>query len=142
MGFISTTISPVKHKKISEKRAEVFMERSVRYAVILERLISHEGTYPPIGRSLAYRIGAFQTLSQMALMKKLPEKVKPAQVRCALTTLIKNQMNAPDTFDDKGWLRIGLYASQLCAGETYKYNMYGKSIFMFRRVTSFGITGF
>jgi hypothetical protein len=34
-------------------------ERAQRYAQIQERLISPEGTYPPIGRSLAYRFGAF-----------------------------------------------------------------------------------
>jgi hypothetical protein len=109
----------VKHKAINEKRADTFMNRSVRYAAILERLISPDGTYPPIGRSLAYRMGAFQTLSQMALMKKLPANVKPAQVRCALTALIERQMNASGTFEDNGWLKIGLYGSQLCAGETY-----------------------
>ncbi|MDR1098779.1 MAG: DUF2264 domain-containing protein [Tannerella sp.] len=116
-----TDISAVllRHGKISEKRVETLMARSVRYAAILERLISPEGTYPPVGRSLAYRMGAFQTLAQMALMKKLPEAVKPAQVRCALTALIKRQMSAPGTFDGNGWLRIGLYGSQLCAGETY-----------------------
>jgi hypothetical protein len=108
-----------KHKKIDEKRAETFMKRSIRYAVILERLISSDGTYPPVGRSLAYRMGAFQTLSQMALMKKMPEIVKPAQIRCALTALMKRQMSVPGTFDDNGWLKIGLYGSQLCVGETY-----------------------
>ena len=34
------------------------LERVVRYATIQERLISPEGTYPAIGRSLAYRFGA------------------------------------------------------------------------------------
>lgn len=109
----------VKHKKMNEKRAETYMKRSTRYAAVLERFISPEGTYPPIGRSLAYRMGAFQVLSQMSLLKKLPDEVKPAQVRCALTAVMKKQMTAPDTFDENGWLRIGMYGSQLCAGETY-----------------------
>ena len=39
--------------------------RAKRYAAIQERLISPEGTFPPIGRSLAYRFGAFQLLGQM-----------------------------------------------------------------------------
>ncbi len=108
-----------KHKKMDEQRAETFMKRSVRYAAILERLISPEGTYPAIGRSLAYRMGAFQSLSQIALLKKLPEEVKPAQVRCALTAVMKKQMTASGTFDENGWLKIGMYGSQLCAGETY-----------------------
>ena len=41
--------------------------RATRYAAVLERMISPEGTFPPIGRSLAYRFGAFQHLSLMAL---------------------------------------------------------------------------
>lgn len=109
----------VKHKKMNEQRAETYMKRSVRYAAVLERFISPEGTYPPIGRSLAYRMGAFQVLSQMSLLQKLPNEVKPAQVRCALTAVMKKQMTAPETFDGNGWLRIGMYGSQLCAGEKY-----------------------
>ena len=37
--------------------AEV-LKRAQRYAAIQERLISPEGTYPAVGRSLAYRFGA------------------------------------------------------------------------------------
>jgi len=34
------------------------LQRARRYAAIQERMISPEGTFPPIGRSLAYRFGA------------------------------------------------------------------------------------
>ena len=60
-------------------------ERAARYAAIQERLISPEGTFPAIGRSLAYRFGAFHLLAQSALRRALPEGVSPAQVRGALT---------------------------------------------------------
>jgi hypothetical protein len=93
--------------------------RAQRYAAIQERLISPEGTYPPIGRSLAYRFGAFQVLSKFALMKSLPAEISPAQVRCALFTLIKKQIEAPGTFTSDGWLKIGLYGSQPEIGERY-----------------------
>lgn len=63
-----------------------------RYGGILERLISPEGTFPPIGRSLPYRVGAFQHLAQMALQKNLPEGIAPEQVRCALTAVIRRMM--------------------------------------------------
>jgi hypothetical protein len=109
----------VQHDKLSENRYQHILKHSVRYAAILERLISPEGAYPPIGRSLAYRMGAFQSLSQMALLKKLPEGVSPAQVRCALTELMKRQMTAPGTFDENGWLKIGFCGSQPDVGETY-----------------------
>ncbi len=95
------------------------LKRSQRYAAVQERLISPEGTYPPIGRSLAYRFGAFQLLSQIAFMKALPEGIEPQQVRAALYTLIKRQAEAPGTFDKDGWLRIGLYGHQPGIGEVY-----------------------
>ena len=54
----------LKEAELDEKEefGEV-LSRAQRYAAIQERLISPEGTYPPIGRSLAYRFGAFQLLS-------------------------------------------------------------------------------
>jgi hypothetical protein len=95
------------------------LNRAKRYAAIQERLISPEATYPPIGRSLAYRFGAFQLLSKMALMHALPKEVTPQQVRCALYAVIKKQIEAPNTFDKNGWLQIGLYGHQPDVGETY-----------------------
>jgi hypothetical protein len=100
-------------------RYNIFLERAQRYAEIQERLISPEGTFPPIGRSLGYRTGVFQHLAHMAEMEKLPEKLKPAQVREALFKLITNQMNAPNTFDKDGWLNIGFYGDQVSIGEPY-----------------------
>ncbi|WP_337031159.1 DUF2264 domain-containing protein [Paenibacillus illinoisensis] len=93
--------------------------RATRYAAVLERMISPEGTFPPIGRSLAYRFGAFQHLSLMALREELPVEVEPAQVRCALTAVIQRQIQMPGTFDDAGWLRIGFAGSQSEIGEAY-----------------------
>lgn len=93
--------------------------RATRYAAVLERMISPEGTFPPIGRSLAYRFGAFQHLSLMALREELPVEVEPAQVRCALTAVIQRQIQMPGTFDDAGWLRIGFAGSQPEIGEAY-----------------------
>lgn len=90
-----------------------------RYAAIQERLISPEGTYPITGRSIAYRFGAFQVLAKMALLGALPENVSPQQVRSALYTLIKRQIEAPGTFDKNGWLTIGVAGHQPKAGESY-----------------------
>jgi hypothetical protein len=93
--------------------------RAQRYAAVQERLISPEGTYPPIGRSLAYRFGAFQVLAQMALRRQLPEEVPPAAVRSALTAMIRRQIEAPGTFGADGWLRIGFAGHQPGLGERY-----------------------
>jgi len=94
-------------------------DRATRYAAIQERLIGPEGTYPPIGRSLAYRFGAFQLLSHVALRQELPEGVEPAQVREALYTMVKRQIEAPGTFDKDGWLKVGLHGAQNNIGEGY-----------------------
>jgi hypothetical protein len=98
---------------------KLVLKRAQRYAEIQEMLISPEGTYPVIGRSSAYRFGAFQLLSQIALMQKLPDIIKPQQVRAALYTLIKRQIEAPGTFDKNGWLQIGVYGHQPAMGEPY-----------------------
>jgi hypothetical protein len=92
---------------------------SRRYGVILERLIAPDGSYPAIGRSITYRFGAFQLLAQIALQNELPEELPPAQVRSALTAVIRRVMASPRTFDADGWLRIGLYGSQPDLGEGY-----------------------
>jgi hypothetical protein len=95
------------------------MTRARRYAEILERMISPEGTFPAIGRSLAYRFGAFQLLGQIALMRQLPRTVTPAQVRCVLTAVIHRMIEAPGTFDADGWLTIGFSGHQPNIAEPY-----------------------
>lgn len=102
-----------------EPLREVIEERAVRYAAIQERLISPEGTYPAIGRSLAYRYGAFHHLAEMSLRRKLPSDVSPAQVRCALTAVMSRMDSAPGTFGSNGWLTIGFAGHQPAIGEKY-----------------------
>ena len=94
-------------------------DRARRYAAVQERLIAPDGTFPPIGRSLAYRCGAFQSLAQIALRRALPDGVAPAQVRGALTAVIRRTLDAPGTFDADGWLRIGFCGHQPGVGESY-----------------------
>lgn len=91
---------------------DLFLKRAQRYAAIQERLIGPEGTYPIIGRSMAYRFGAFQALSQIALWQALPEKVNPSQVRGALEAVIRKHLEADDMFDENGWLTLGFYGRQ------------------------------
>jgi hypothetical protein len=96
-----------------------FQLRAKRYAAIQEKLIAPDGSYPAIGRSLAYRCGAFHHLAATALRKDLPDGVKPEQVRSALTAVIRRTLEAPGTFDANGWLTIGLCGHQPSIGETY-----------------------
>lgn len=93
--------------------------RHTRYAEQLERFISPEGTFPAVGRSIPYRFGAFHALGQACLMHILPEGVDPAQVRCALTAVIRNQLKSPKNFDKDGWLRVGFTGEQIGISEEY-----------------------
>ena len=95
------------------------MVHARRYAAIQERLISPEGTFPPIGRSLCYRFGAFHLLAEIALRHQLPEGVTPEQVRSALTAVMRRMIDAPGTFDEQGWLRVGFYGHQPEIAEPY-----------------------
>ena len=82
-------------------------KRMQRYASFQERYISPEGTYPVFGRSSTYRAGMFQPLVKLALEDSLPEGIKPEQVRCALTKVLKN-LFIPSTFTADGYLTLGL----------------------------------
>ena len=95
------------------------LARARRYAAIQERLIGPDGSFPAIGRSITYRCGAFHLLAQAALLGQLPPQVSPAQVRCALTAVMRRVMEAPGTFNDEGWLQIGFCGHQPHLGETY-----------------------
>lgn len=102
-----------------EKMRPAIEARAVRYAAIQERLISPEGTFPALGRSLAYRYGALQHLAEMSLRRQLPDRVTPAQVRRAMTAVMTRMDAARGTYDDKGWLTIGFAGHQPSIGETY-----------------------
>ena len=102
-----------------EKHRATIVKRAQRFAAIQERLIAPDGTYPPIGRSITYRCGAFHHLADMALRHQLPAAVKPAQVRGALSAVIQRTLTPSGTFDDQNWLRIGLAGHQPSLGEGY-----------------------
>jgi hypothetical protein len=93
--------------------------RGARYAVVLERMVAPDGSFPPLGRSLAYRCGAFQHLAHLALRRELPPELAPAAVRGALGAVIRRTLQAPGTFDESGWLRIGLAGDQPDLAEHY-----------------------
>jgi hypothetical protein len=83
-----------------------------RYAEIQERAINTDGTFSVTGRSIVYRSGAFHHLADIAWRKQLSSSLPAAQVRSALTAVIKKVFEAPNTFTKDGWLNIGLYGYQ------------------------------
>jgi hypothetical protein len=98
---------------------EVVLRRAQRFAEVQERLIAPDGTFPSLGRSTTYRFGAFQALAQMALLRQLPAALPAAQVRCALTAVIRRMIEAHGTFDQDGWLRPGFCGHQPGLAESY-----------------------
>lgn len=103
---------------LSTEELATYLKRAQRYAAIQERLISPEGTYPVVGRSMTYRYGAFQALAQIALMEKLPSGVTPAQVRSALKAVV-NRHHEQNLFDSNGWLQLGFAGHQPELAESY-----------------------
>ena len=119
-GTVEKLKADVKGKKnMYELLIEKIKARNNRYSLILERMINTDGTYPVIGRSLVYRGGAFHHLSDMAFRKELPAELSPAQVRCALTAVIRKTTENPNTFNPAGWLNTGIYGSQPALGDIY-----------------------
>jgi hypothetical protein len=94
-----------------KEELDIAYKRMQRYATFQERYISPEGTYLVVGRSSTYRIGAFQPLVKLALENTLPEDIQPAQVRCALTAVMK-RIFINETFTKDGWLTLGLIGNQ------------------------------
>lgn len=102
-----------------EKYRKATFARAHRYALVQERTVLPDGSYPPVGRSLVYRCGAFHHLADSALRRDLPEWLPPARARAALDAVIRRTLQAPGTFDGNDWLRIGLYGHQPRLAENY-----------------------
>ena len=108
-----------KHDKGESDFYKKELRRFSRYAEQQERMISPDGAYPVVGRSIAYRFGAFHVLSQAALDGLLPASVTKAQVRCGLTAVIKRHMSVKGNFDERGWLTLGFAGHQPQIAERY-----------------------
>ncbi len=108
-----------KHGKGEHEFYELECARFTRYAEQMERMIAPDGTYPVIGRSIVYRFGCFQVLSQAALLDMLPQGVSGAQVRCGLTAVVRRHMEVDGNFDEKGWLTLGFAGHQPVLAERY-----------------------
>lgn len=117
--FLIDILGAVQHQQIWNEFIPRVMTRAQRHAVLLERMISPEGTMPVTGRSLSYRCGTLHALAQLAASNQLPASLAPAAVRTAMTAVIRRSLCAPGTFDDNGWLNVGHCGSQPGLAETY-----------------------
>lgn len=106
-------------KKVNEADYQKYLKRMVRHAEFQERMIAADGSFPPFGRSITYRTGAFQILAQAALLNQFPAKISPAQIRCGLTALIQRTFAVCNNYDANGWLVLGFCGSQAMVADTY-----------------------
>lgn len=95
------------------------IKRMQRFSELQERMIAPDGTYPALGRSMTYRTAAFQPLVQLALQHQLPEGIAPAQVRCAMSAVMRRIFEMPGTFDKNGWLQLGICGHQPEVADVY-----------------------
>ena len=111
-----------KHKFSTPISLDLAVKRMNRCNTILERFISPEGAYPAVGRSVIYRMGAFQTLAMSAWKYGLPKDLTNGSVRSALTCVMKRMFAVDGNFDDKGYLRLGFAGHQPNLANYYSNN--------------------
>ncbi|MBM6993081.1 MAG: DUF2264 domain-containing protein [Prevotella sp.] len=98
------------------------LKRAQKFAIVLERFISPEGTFPVIGRSTPYRLAAMQPLALMAWYQKLPQDLTNGQVRAALTQVMHRMMDQQNNYNAGGYLTIGFCGSQPNVADWYTNN--------------------
>ena len=98
------------------------LKRAQKYAIILERFISPEGTFPVIGRSTPYRLAAMQPLALLAWYQKMPKELSNGQVRTALTQVMHRMFDHQNNYNQKGFLTIGFCGSQPETADWYTNN--------------------
>lgn len=109
-------------KKPSVISLDLALRRMQRYNELIERLISPEGTFPAVGRSMTYRMGAFQTLALSAWKYGLPESMSEGQVRSALTAVMKRMFSMEGNFNKEGFLQLGFVGHQANLADYYTNN--------------------
>lgn len=98
------------------------IKRMQKFNIFLERLISPEGTFPAFGRSIVYRLGAFQTLALSVWRIGLPPPLTNGGVRNALTQVMINMFRVKNNFNKKGFLTLGFAGHQPNVANGYSNN--------------------
>lgn len=105
-----------------KKHYDRALKRTQKFSIVLERLISPEGTFPVFGRSIPYRMATMQPLALMAWYGKLPDGLTDGQVRSALTTVMHRMFDGNENFNEKGFLTIGFTGRQPNVADWYTNN--------------------
>lgn len=111
-----------KNRMVKQETLDIARKRMQRYGLILERFISPEGSFPAFGRSMTYRMGAFQPLALLSWRQELPEELSEGQVRSALTCVMKRMFEAKGNFNEKGFLQLGFAGHQPNLADWYTNN--------------------
>lgn len=98
------------------------LKRAQKFSIVLERMISPEGTFPVFGRSIPYRMATMQPLALMAWYGKLPAGLTDGQVRNALTSVMHTMYDGKENFNEGGFLTIGFAGRQPNIADWYTNN--------------------
>ena len=106
----------------TRERYDKALKRTQKYAQILERFVSPEGTFPVVGRSIPYRLGFFQPLALLAWKEQLPKELPNGQVRAAMTACMKRMFASDSNFNEKKYLTLGFAGHQPNISDWYTNN--------------------
>jgi len=97
---------------------EKAFERCIRYTEFLERIVSPDGSYPPLGRSITYRFGAFHALSYCIYNQRISTQHTYPQIERLLTNVLKRIITS-SIFNADGILELGFTGSQPEIADSY-----------------------
>lgn len=100
----------------------IALKRTQKYAQILERFVSPEGSYPVFGRSIPYRMAVLQPLAMLAWHEQLPSELPNGQVRAVITAVMKRMYDSDRNFNEKGYLTLGFNGKQPNTSDWYTNN--------------------
>lgn len=95
------------------------IKRLQRFGCITERLISPEGMFPVVGRSITYRSAFLHSLSYLIYIDKLPDSLSYGQVRSAMTAVLANFFCGSQNYNSKGFLQLGFNGHQVEVADRY-----------------------
>ena len=86
-------------------------ERCIMYTEFLEKIVNADGSYPPLGRSIIYRFGAFHALAYCIYNERISTLHTYSQLQRLLTNVLKRIITS-SIFNADGILELGFTGSQ------------------------------
>jgi hypothetical protein len=93
-------------------------ERCIKYTEFLERIVSADGSYPPLGRSITYRFGAFHALAYCIYNQRISTLHTYSQLQRLLTKVLKRIITS-SIFNSDGILELGFTGSHPELADSY-----------------------